>query len=231
MLMVMPAYQVTSTAAPPSATGAAGIGAWPESERLLLARELHDVVSHTIAAIALQAGVALQLLGDAPERAAESLHAIRATSRDALHDLGALLATLREPDHDRESHDLAFPSRLARLVEQTTAAGVPTRLEVSGVMRPLPAATARALSRVVQESLTNVLRHSGAGSVTVSVAYGDEIAVDVVDDGAGAAAGTSPGSGLGILGMRERLAALGGSLDIGQLAERGFRVSARVPNR
>jgi signal transduction histidine kinase len=201
-----------------------------EAERLLLARDLHDVVSHTIAAIGLQAGVALHLLGDAPERAAESLHAIRAASREALHELGDLLARLREPDEHTESHELPLTARLAHLAEQTTAAGAPTRLVVVGAPRALPHAMSQALYRVAQESLTNVLRHSRATSAVVSVAYGDDLVLEIVDDGVGEGVAESPGSGLGLVGMRERVDALGGSIEAGPVDGGGFRVHARVPH-
>jgi signal transduction histidine kinase len=201
---------------------------WPEEDRLDLARELHDVVSHSIAAISLQAGVGLHLLADAPEQAAGALQAIRSTSHEALDELRAILTRLVEPESERAADERPLAARLACLAERTTAAGVPTRLSVTGALRPLPSALSQSLFRIVQESLTNVLRHSGATSASVSVAYGDEIVVEVSDDGRGTGAGRSTGSGLGIPGMRARLEALGGSLDAGPSDGSGFCVRAAV---
>jgi signal transduction histidine kinase len=202
---------------------------------VLLARELHDVVSHSIAAINLQAGVGLHLLSETPERAADALEAIRAASSDALHELRAILIRLVEPENDPVAEELPFGTRLAGLTERTTAAGVATRLEFSGRLRPLPPPISQALFRVVQESLTNVLRHSGATSAVVSVAFKDELSVEITDDGAGSDNGNSPGSGLGLgLGltsMRARVEALGGSFAAGLVVNSGFRVRAVVPLR
>jgi signal transduction histidine kinase len=204
--------------------------AWRDEERVLLARELHDVVSHSIAAINLQAGVGLHLLSEKPEHAADALHAIQVASRDALHELRTILDRLLEPESEPVAHELPFGARLARLAERATAAGVPTRLEFSGRLRPLPLPVSQGLYRVVQESLTNVLRHSGATSALVSVAFGDDLAVEISDNGAGneVTAG-GPGSGLGIAGMRSRIDALGGSLVASPVVGRGFRVHATVP--
>jgi signal transduction histidine kinase len=204
---------------------------WRDEERVLLARELHDVVSHSIAAINLQAGVGLHLLAETPERAADALEAIRAASSDALHELRAILQKLVEPANDPVAEELPFGTRLARLTSRTTAAGVATRLEFSGRPRPLPLPISQGLFRVVQESLTNVLRHSGATSAVVSVAFDDDLAVEITDDGAGAINGSSSGSGLGLTGMRARVEALGGSFAAGPGFNSGFRVRAVVPLR
>src|SRR5919197_6779320 len=187
VVVVTPATAAARSAAPDRVSSETG--GWPEAERLLLARELHDVVSQTVAAIGLQAGVALHLLGDAPERAAESLHAIRAASGEALHELGHLLAQLREPNERVEWNKVPLAVRLGHLAEQTTAAGVPTRLAVVGTPRRLPHGISHAFYRVAQEALTNVLRHSRATEAVVSVAYGDDLAVEIVDDGIGPSAG------------------------------------------
>jgi signal transduction histidine kinase len=203
--------------------------AWPAAERLLVARELHDVVSHTIVAIGLQAATALHLLGDTPERAAESLHAIREASLEGLQELRGLLARLRDPEMQVVPDEVPFTARVTRLAEQTTAAGVPTHLEVSGVAWPLPHSTSRELYRVVQESLTNVLRHACATCAVVSITYGDDLVVEIRDDGVGGCVGASPGSGLGIVGMRERLESVGGSIEVGTLDGGGFHVRARIP--
>jgi signal transduction histidine kinase len=203
---------------------------WPESERQCLARELHDVVSHTIAAINLQAGVALHVLADAPERAADSLQAIRATSQDALHELRAILDELQGSD-DREPLRLPLVPRLERLAERASRAGVATRLHISGAERQLLPAVSQAVYRVVQESLTNVLRHSGATAAEISLAFEDDLVVEIRDNGAATNAGGSSGSGLGIAGMRARIEDLGGLLVAGRRPGAGFRVRARLPER
>jgi signal transduction histidine kinase len=203
---------------------------WPEAERVNLARELHDFVSYTIAAINLQAGVGLHVLADGPERAAESLHAIKATSKDALQELRVILDRLLDTDRDGDQANAPLTSRLERLVETTTGAGIPTRFRISGSPRPLSPALSQTLYRVVQESLTNVLRHSGATCAEISLVYDEpELIVEIVDDGVGETDGSdSPGLGLGVAGMRERVERLGGRLEAGPREVLGFRVRARL---
>lgn len=220
-----------SSAESPAHVVALDYAAWPEAERHSLARELHDVVSHTIAAINLQAGVALHLLAHGPEHAAESLHAIRETSGDALHELRAILGKLLQTEEGGDSTELSLVPRLERLAERTTGARVQTRLHVSGAPRPLPLSVSQAVYRVVQEALTNVLRHSGATRAEISLAYDHDVIVEIVDDGVGEDAGESPGSGLGLAGMRDRVEALGGYLEAGPREVLGFRVFARLPER
>jgi signal transduction histidine kinase len=206
---------------------------WPRDERAALARELHDVVSHTIAAVNLQASVALHLLDGGADRAAESLRAIKDTSGDALRELHGILARMTQPDAEPQCSgtEVSLLSRLERLVGGTRTAGIDARLAVTGTPRELPLTVSHAAYRVAQESLTNVLRHSGAGSAAVTVSFDDaEVAVEVVDDGAGEAAEPSPGSGLGLSGMRDRVQALGGSLTAGRRKGPGFRVLARIPH-
>lgn len=205
---------------------------WPESERHLLARELHDFVSYTIAAISLQAGAGLHALADAPDQASASLQAIRAASKDAMRELRTILGRLLDAERDCDQVEIPLAHRLAYLVEMTTGAGVATRLHVSGSPRPVPAVTATALYRVAQESLTNVLRHSGATCAEVELSYGEEgLSVEITDDGVGAAdPADSPGSGLGIAGMRQRVERLGGLLDAAHRELLGFRVRAWLPD-
>jgi signal transduction histidine kinase len=207
------------------------VGRWPAAERVGIARELHDVVSYTIAAINLQAGVALQALADCPERVEESLHSIRATSKDALHELRAILGMLLELDEDGESTVSSLRSRLERLAANTTAAGIPTQLHVLGSAWPLSATVSRTAYRVVQESLTNVLRYSGATCAEIVLSYDDsELLVEITDDGVGDAHDLdSEGAGLGIAGMRDRVEVCGGRLEIGSRDGLGFRVRAWLP--
>ena len=213
---------------------AGGADSLLHAERLRIARELHDVVAHSFAAIALHAGVAEHVKDDRPDQVGEALRAIKAVSGEAARELRAILGVLRHVDDG----DLPATSRgvggLDALAATASSAGVPTRVTISGRPRPLLAAVDQAAYRIVQESLTNVLRHAGPARASVRVAYErDRLVVEVVDDGhpRGAGdAGGSPGTGHGIDGMRECAAALGGELEAGRGgAARGFRVRASLP--
>ncbi len=204
-------------------------------ERLRIAQELHDVLAHNISLINVQAGVALHLIDERPEQARPALAAIKDASKEALDELRSVLDVLR--DGRGEAASLAPAPGLAAdlddLVAKTGAAGVEVRVDVEGERRPLPPRVDRAAFRIVQEALTNVVRHAGAATATVRVAYADDaVTVQVDDDGTGAPAagrdGTG-GSGNGITGMKERAAALGGRLDAGPRGEGGFRVRAWLP--
>lgn len=201
-------------------------------ERLRIARELHDVIAYSLGTISVQAGVAIHVFEEQPLQALGALEAIKATSKDALQELRAVLDTLRA-EGDGPRGPVAGLGRLDTVAANTTAAGVPTGARVVGRPRPLPAAVDLAAFRIVQESLANVVRHAGQASAEVTVAYErDRLIVEVVDDGSGVAAvdaGASDGSGHGIAGMRERVHALGGELDAGPLPDGGFRVRASLP--
>ena len=199
------------------------------AERLELARELHDVVASGFAVVSLQASLAEHLMGDHPERAREALSEIRRTSGEALRELRSILGILRSEESDAPD-SAPGSSRIGTLTAVTTKAGIPTRLTVSGRRRLLPADVDLAAYRIVQESLTNVLRHSGAACASVLLAFEDDrLIVEVEDDGVGGAGPSSPGHG--VLGMRERAAALGGELDAGPRPQGGFRVHATLPLR
>jgi signal transduction histidine kinase len=202
-------------------------------ERLRIARELHDVVSHTIGVISVQAGVAAHLLARRPDKAADSLAAIRQASDEALGELHAMLGVLRERDGDAEAAPLTPAPGLAQLdalVAQAAGAGIQVKVAVEGEPRLLPPAVDLACYRVVQESLTNVVRHAGATRAEVTVTHHDgRVEVEVVDDGRGTAAGNGAESAFGIPGMRERARALGGSLEAGPRPGGGFRVQASLP--
>jgi signal transduction histidine kinase len=206
-----------------------------EAERLRIARELHDVVAFSFATINVQAGAAVHLRDERPEQMAEALRAIRAVSLEASRELRTILGVLRrvdDTDSSRASHQL---DRLDALAATLTSAGLPTRVAISGRPRPLPEAVDLAAYRIVQEALTNALRHAGPTSASVSVRYHrDRLTLTVVDDGLGAArtgAEPSPGAGHGIAGMRERALAVGGELEAGPARGGGFRVSASLPFR
>jgi signal transduction histidine kinase len=196
-------------------------------ERLRIARDVHDVVGHSLATIALQAGVAEHLLADRDEQARKALTDIRRLSKRSLAEVSAMLGVLREGAAARApTPDL---QQLSRLVADVRAAGLEVELEIDGANGDVPEVVAVAAYRIVQESLTNVVRHAGEGArAHVRVASnGDEIEVEVVDDGRGAPPDAHDGNGL--TGMRERAAALGGRFEAGTAAEGGFRVRALLP--
>ncbi|MER6007725.1 sensor histidine kinase [Nonomuraea angiospora] len=199
-------------------------------ERLRIARELHDMVAHSIGIIAIQAGAGARVIDSRPEQAREALGAIEATSRQTLKGLRHLLGALR--DSDRESSEPSLAAGLAdvdRLAEATAAAGVRVDVRRHGRPRPLPAAVDRSAFRIVQESVTNVLRHAGTDHCQVTIDYEDEeLRIDISDAGRGTAT-PSAGSGHGIAGMRERVALLNGDFSAGPRPGGGFRVTARLP--
>jgi signal transduction histidine kinase len=193
-------------------------------QRLELAQELHDVLAHHISLINVQAGVALHLIDEQPERARPALADIKQASREALRELRGALDILRRG----EAAPRAPAPRLAeldRLVATVAASGLDVTLDDQGRPAELPAAVELAAYRIVQEALTNVSRHAAARSARVTVRYGDEVVIEVVDDGVGGPAV----AGNGITGMRERAGALGGSVEAGPAPGGGFRVAARLP--
>lgn len=192
-----------------------------DEERLRVAREVHDVVGHGLSAIAMQADIALHLLARQPQQAEVALAAISRTSREALEELRVVLRF-----DDRSS--LAGLGQLDALVARMSDSGVTVRVTRSGPPRALPGSVDLAAYRIVQESLTNVLRHAGPADVTVRLLYGEsDLTVTVTDTGVGVAA--APGPGQGISGMRHRVAALGGDFVAGPGAGGGFQVEARIP--
>ncbi|MFD7629494.1 sensor histidine kinase [Streptomyces sp. NPDC059851] len=198
-------------------------------ERLRIARELHDLVAHSIGIIAIQAGVGSRVIDKQPGQAREALQAIEATSRDTLASLRRTLVALRrsEPAPLAPAPGLDGLEQLAA----TTASDTGVRIEVvrSGARRPLPQDIELAAYRIVQESLTNVVRHAGAATCRVAVAYGrGELALEITDDGQDVPSGHG-GSGFGITGMRERAALLGGRFEAGPVPGGGFRVTAGLP--
>jgi signal transduction histidine kinase len=202
-----------------------------DEERLRIAQEVHDVVGHGLAAISMQAEIALHLLPKRPEQAEVALTAISRTSREALDELRVTLGAVRR---GAEREPVPGLARLPALRDRLAGAGLAVEVRVVGDPREVPAAVDLAAYRVVQEALTNVLRHAGVGSAEVTVDYRvDEVTVEVTDRGVGAdRAGTAPADdegGHGLAGMRERVAALGGRLTTGPRAGGGFRVYAVLP--
>jgi signal transduction histidine kinase len=199
------------------------------AERLALARDLHDTVGHSLSMIAVQAGVALHLLDDHPEQARPALTAIRAASKEALAEVRSALSVLRQ-DGVAVGAPAAGLARVSELVEAARLGGLTVRLEPESLRdnaSGLSSAVDAAAYRVVQEALTNVTRHARATSATVSVRRTPtDLEVVVLDDGKGSGPVVE---GIGLQGMRERAAALGGSVVAGWPADGGFRVAVRFP--
>ena len=202
-------------------------------ERLRIARELHDVVSHSIAMINVQAGVAVHVMDERPEEARAALVAIKAASRDALRDLRGILGLLRETDDGESRSPAAGLEQVAALAENVRRAGVSVDVDVDANGAPLPASIDLAAYRVIQEALTNVVRHAPGASATVTVRRRPgALVVEVEDDGRSgvlAAAEARQGAGHGLAGMRERVRAAGGSLEAGARPGGGFSVRAALP--
>ncbi|MFJ4785278.1 sensor histidine kinase [Streptomyces sp. NPDC088794] len=189
-------------------------------ERLRIARELHDSLTHSISIVKLQAGVAVHLARKRGEEVPPALLAIQDASGEAMRELRATLEILRTDE------PTGTP---ALLVERACAAGLAVELTVTGEERPLAATVDRAVYRIVQEALTNAARHAGPAKVNVQLAYDEaDLTIRVEDDGA-ADPGRPPTPGVGLTGMRERVAALGGTLDAAPRTEGGFAVRARLP--
>lgn len=195
-------------------------------EQARIARELHDVIAHTLSVIVVQAAAARDVFAARPERAREALEAIERSGRAALGELRQLLGSVRG-----EELTFAPPPRLAdldHLVQELRQSGLPVSVRVEGHPAALPEAVDLSAYRVVQEALTNTLKHARASQAEVAVRWGeDALEVEVRDDGVGSTG--SNGSGHGIVGMQERLALLGGTLVAGPATEGGFMVLARFP--
>jgi len=200
-------------------------------ERLRIARELHDSLTHSISVIQVQAGVAVHLARKRGEDVPPALLAIQEAGADAVRELRATLDVLRS----EEDGDGSGLSQLDSLVARARAAGLPVTVTVTGAERPLPPEVDQAAYRIVQEALTNVSRHAGHARASVHLHYTPEtLSIQVDDDGNGAVTGTGTrpsGPGLGLVGMRERVSALGGRLQAGPQDDGGFQVRAELPAR
>ena len=199
-------------------------------ERLRIARELHDVVAHAMSVIAVQAGTGRFVIERQPDVAAEALATIETTSRAALQEMRRLLAVLRNDDVPAGELLLPAPGLddLDALADVTRDAGIEVEVVTAGEPMSLPWGLELCAYRIVQEALTNVRKHARARRATVRVTRGgDAVTIEVSDDGVGSAAST-PSAGVGIVGMRERVALYGGTLEAGR-APSGYRVHARFP--
>lgn len=200
-------------------------------ERTRIARELHDLIGHTVNVMLLQAGASRRVLDGDPARARELLVELERVGRDALTELDRMLGVLRGADDAADDAGVAGASGVAVLPDlalRMTRAGLRVTLEVAPGVEPLPNSLDLTVHRIVQEALTNALKHGQARAASVVVRRADAaLDVEVRDDGRGAAAGYAPGRGL--LGMRERAALFGGSVEHGPSEHEGFRVHVRLP--
>ncbi|MGV9296309.1 sensor histidine kinase [Amycolatopsis sp. NPDC003676] len=194
-----------------------------QAERLRIARELHDMVAHSIGVIAFQAGMGRRVIDTQPAEAEAALHAIEDASRETLAGLRRMLGALRESDAEPAPLGLAD---LDRLVTRSADAGLSVRLRWLGEQRPLPPDIDLSAFRIIQESVANVVRHAGTSECEVVLDQrAEELCIEVTDNGRG----RGQGAGYGIAGMRERVALLRGEFSAGPRPEGGFRVTARLP--
>jgi signal transduction histidine kinase len=210
-----------------------------DAERARIARELHDIVSHNVSVMVVQAGAARQVLATQTNEAAEALLAVETAGRDTMTELRHMLGLLA-PETDGDDPDRLSPqpslSRLSSLVDRISFAGLPVEVRISGEPRPLPSGVDLTAYRIIQEALTNALKHGEGQKAEVTVRYADNyLRVEVLNSGPSVLAGDrtrpteSGGEGRGLLGLRERVAVLGGDLDARRRLGGGFRVRARIP--
>ncbi|MEU6122617.1 sensor histidine kinase [Streptomyces sp. NPDC047123] len=208
------------------------------AERARIARELHDVVAHNVSVMVVQADGAAYVMDTAPDQAKKALETISGTGRQALAEMRRLLGVLRtgEPEESGEYVPQPDVEQLDELIEQVRTAGLPVDFKVEGTPRPLPSGVELTAYRIVQEALTNTRKHGGenAGASVRLVYFDDGLGLLVEDDGKGAPHelyedGGADGSGHGLIGMRERVGMVGGTLDAGPRPGGGFRISALLP--
>jgi signal transduction histidine kinase len=199
-------------------------------ERARIARELHDVVGHAVSVMTVQASGVRRLLKPDQEREREALEIVEQTGREALAEMRRLVGVLRRPEEAPALAPQPSLKHLDRLVEQAGEAGLPVEMRVEGVATELPAGVDLTAYRLVQEALTNAIKHADATTAEVLVRYGDGVVeVLVTDDGRGVADGTAESGGHGLVGMRERVAVYGGELEAGPKPDGGYALRARLP--
>lgn len=197
-------------------------------ERARIARELHDVVAHSVSVMVVQAGAVRRLLRADQERERDALMAVEGIGREALTEMRRLLEILREPDESGALSPQPTLDRVDALVEQVREAGLPVQLNVEGQVVPLPPGVDLCAFRIVQEALTNTIKHAGPARAEVHVRYGgEEVEIEVSDNGKGMNGAGDDGHGL--LGMKERAILCGGTLETGDAPGGGFAVRARLP--
>ena len=198
------------------------------AERTRIARDLHDLVAHSVSLMTVQAGAARLLLPSDPARARESLRSVEETGREALADLRRLFGIVRGEEGDAALAPQPGLARLDALLEQSRKAGLPVEVAIEGKRRMLPPGVDLTAYRIVQESLTNALKHAGPACAQVTIRYGREVLdLEITDDGRRTRNGE--GTGHGLVGMRERVALYGGEFEAGPRRRDGYAVRARLP--
>ena len=215
-----------------------------DTERARIARDLHDIVSHNVSVMVVQAGAARRVLGAEPGEAEAALLAVEAAGRDTMTELRHLLGVLAPPadggEGGEDQPDLSPQpslSRLSPLIDRIAFAGLPVEVRISGEPRPLPSGVDLTAYRIVQEALTNALKHGEGRKAEVTVRYADHyLRVEVLNSGPSVLSGDRPArpgrsdeEGRGLLGLRQRVAVFGGDLDARRRLGGGFRVRARIP--
>jgi|SRR5215212_1832578 signal transduction histidine kinase len=199
-------------------------------ERARIARELHDVVGHAVSVMTVQASGVRRLLHEDQEREREALMIVEQTGREALAEMRRLVGVLRRPEEAPALAPQPSLQHLDRLVEQAREAGLPVDVQIEGEAKELPAGVDLTAYRLVQEALTNAIKHAKATKAEVLVRYEDGLVeLNVVDDGQGASDGSSESGGHGLVGMRERVTVYGGELEAGPRPNGGFALKARLP--
>ncbi len=208
-----------------------------DAERARIAQDLHDIVSHNVSVMVIQAGAARQVLASEPNEAEEALLAVEAAGRDTMtelrHLLGLLTPSATGDDDERLSPQPSL-SRLSPLIDRIAFAGLPVEVRISGEPRPLPAGVDVTAYRIIQEALTNALKHGDGVKAEVTVRYADHaLRVEILNTGPSVLSGGRPpgpeGEGRGLLGLRQRVAVYGGDLDARRRLGGGFRVRAKIP--
>ncbi len=208
-----------------------------DAERARIAQDLHDIVSHNVSVMVIQAGAARQVLASEPNEAEEALLAVEAAGRDTMtelrHLLGLLAPSATGDDDERLSPQPSL-SRLSPLIDRIAFAGLPVEVRISGEPRPLPAGVDVTAYRIIQEALTNALKHGDGVTAEVTVRYADHaLRVEILNTGPSVLSGGRPpgpeGEGRGLLGLRQRVAVYGGDLDARRRLGGGFRVRAKIP--
>jgi signal transduction histidine kinase len=197
-------------------------------ERARIARELHDVVAHAISVVVVQSRGGRKVLDRDPDAARTAFDSIERTGEQALGEMRRLLGMLRDDDVERSRAPQPSLDRLESLAEEMRASGLPVELEIQGAPNGIPPGIDVSGYRIVQEALTNVLKHAGPAVARVDVRYSaDSVEIDVIDDGRGGL--TAPGTGNGLVGIRERVAIVGGEIEAGPVPDGGFAVHVRLP--
>lgn len=203
-----------------------------ETERARIARDLHDVVTHNVSVMVIQAGAARKIMASDPEQASTALLAVEAGGRAAMAELRHVmgLLTMNDPDDPADLEPQPGLGQLESLIGRVRDTGLPVELAVTGTARPLPPGVELAAYRVVQEALTNTVKHTSGASASVTIEYGDDqLRVEVLDTGGDPGELVADGNGRGLIGLRERLAVYGGTLHTVRRPRGGYRVEAIIP--